>query len=231
MIVTEPSPRPAAPPPLIASGRHLFRFLLIAAAIAAAMFFQARRPSRPNPDGHLVLYGIFIATELLLTWFVVLGVRAHGGYLRDLIGRTWRRPLDFIRDLAIGAASIIVLRASSYLLLQLLGSWHRTTGFLLPTTVTDRIAWVPVAMVAGFCEEIIYRGYLLRQFQAFAGSVVAAITLQAVVFGAGHFYQGWKAATIAMGYGLIFGVLAAWRRSVLPGAIAHTGVDLIGGLI
>jgi hypothetical protein len=28
---------------------------------------------------------------------------------------------------------------------------------------------------------------------------------------------------------LVFGLLAAWRRSIIPGAIAHMVVDILGG--
>jgi hypothetical protein len=31
-------------------------------------------------------------------------------------------------------------------------------------------------------------------------------------------------------YGMVFGLIAAWRRTIIRGAIAHAVVDIIGGL-
>jgi membrane protease YdiL (CAAX protease family) len=56
------------------------------------------------------------------------------------------------------------------------------------------------------------------------------LLLQAAIFSVGHIYQGWKPALVTGIYGLIFGLLAALRRSIIPGAIAHAIADILGGL-
>jgi len=43
-------------------------------------------------------------------------------------------------------------------------------------------------------------------------------------------YQGWKPALVTGVYGLVFGLVAALRRSIIPSAIAHAAVDIIAGL-
>lgn len=92
------------------------------------------------------------------------------------------------------------------------------------------MVWVIVALVAGTCEEMVYRGYLQPQLWSLTGSLPLAIVVQAIVFATAHIYQGWRAAIITGVYGLAFGVLAAWRRSIVPGAIAHSLIDILGGL-
>ena len=83
-----------------------------------------------------------------------------------------------------------------------------------------------VALSAGFCEELVFRGYFQRQFHALTGSAAAAVGLQALVFGVGHFYEGaWAVAQITA-YGLLFGLLAAWRKSLRPGMLAHAWSDI-----
>jgi membrane protease YdiL (CAAX protease family) len=90
------------------------------------------------------------------------------------------------------------------------------------------VVWVALAISAGFCEELVFRGYFQRQFHALTGSLVAAIVLQACVFGVSHLYEGsWAVAKIVL-YGGLFGALAAWRRSLRPGMIAHVWSDLFG---
>ena len=43
------------------------------------------------------------------------------------------------------------------------------------------------------------------------------------------FSPPWSGVVTAA-YGLVFGLVAAWRRSIIPGAIAHAIVDIMGGL-
>jgi membrane protease YdiL (CAAX protease family) len=103
-------------------------------------------------------------------------------------------------------------------------------GFLLPNGPLESLLWVGVAIMAGVCEEVVYRGYLQPQLWALSGSLPLSIALQALIFGVAHVYQGWRPTIITAVYGLVFGLLAAWRKSIVPGAIAHSIVDLIAGL-
>jgi membrane protease YdiL (CAAX protease family) len=104
-------------------------------------------------------------------------------------------------------------------------------GSLLPKRALEAAVWILVALSAGFCEELVFRGYFQRQFHAFTGSLPAAIALQAFVFGFAHFYEGTWAVTKIVLYGGLFGALAAWRRSLRPGMIAHAWSDLYGVVI
>jgi uncharacterized protein len=55
--------------------------------------------------------------------------------------------------------------------------------------------------------------------------------LAAAMFGLAHLYQGWRMAIVIGMYGLMFGVLAHWRRSVRPGMIAHAWQDALAGVL
>src|SRR5262249_51346613 len=50
---------------------------------------------------------------------------------------------------------------------------------------------VSLAATCGFCEELVFRGYLTQQFSAWTGSRVLAVVLQGVVFGLAHGYYHW----------------------------------------
>ncbi len=217
-------------PAPLASQRHTFRFLLISIGIALASFIQAHQPGAAHPANRIPLYAGLVAVELLLVWFVRLGVRARGGTLADVIGLRWRSWLDVLRDLVLAAAAIVAIAACSVALVYILGRWRMTTAWLLPQTPAERVAWIVVAVAAGVCEELVYRGYLLRQLWSWSRSLLIAILLQAIIFGAAHVYQGWRAAIVTGSYGLVFALLAGWRRSVIPGMIAHAAIDIIGGL-
>ncbi len=96
------------------------------------------------------------------------------------------------------------------------------------------MAWIPGALSAGFCEELAFRGYLQQQFQSITGSAGSAgwaVLVQAVVFGIGHLYEGMDAVARIMLFGVLFGLLALWRKSLVPGMIAHAWSDIFGVII
>ena len=218
-------------PAPLASNRHLWRFLLIAIGIAVGMLLQSRGSSPTPIASRAPLYFGLIAVELALVWFVVIGVRARGSKLIDVVGRRSGAVLDAVIDiaLAIGTAALLRLVISPFLI-NLLGRWSSNTGFLLPKTTSEILIWILVSICAGICEELVYRGYLQRQLWSLTSSLPLALVLQSIIFALDHIYQGWKPALVTAIYGLIFGLVAAWRRSIIPGAIAHALVDIIGGL-
>ena len=220
------------PPEELASGRHLRRLLYIVLGIAIAMLVQARK-SAPTPTvpSRIPLYLALIAVEFSLVWFVAIGIHVRGHTLRELFGRRWRTAFDGTGDIVLALATAGLLRIAGPLLYDLLGRWSSNTGFLLPATLPESIVWIAVSVVAGAGEELVFRGYLQRQLWSLTKNLPTALVLQAFIFGIGHIYQGWKAAVITALYGLIFGLVAAWRRSIIPGAIAHAVIDVMGGLI
>ncbi|HEU4333174.1 MAG TPA: CPBP family intramembrane glutamic endopeptidase, partial [Candidatus Eisenbacteria bacterium] len=88
------------------------------------------------------------------------------------------------------------------------------------------VVWAMVALTAGFVEEVVFRGYLQRQFTAWSRNHIAGIVLSAAAFAAGHLYQGMAAASIIAVIGIAFGVLAYLTRSLVPGVYAHVWADL-----
>lgn len=219
------------PPEPLASSRHLRRLIYIVLGIAVAMFLQARHSaSTPIALSRIPLYLGLIAVEFSLVWFVAIGIRARGRRLIDLPGRRWRTVFDGFADVLLAVVTAGLLRISGPLLYYVLGRWPSNTGFLLPTTLAQSIVWITVSAAAGICEELVFRGYLQRQLWSLTKRLPSAVLLQAFIFGIGHIYQGWKPALVTAIYGLVFGLLAAWRRSIIPGAIAHAVVDVMGGL-
>ena len=218
-------------PPLLASHRHTIRFVLIVCGIAILGFLQSRRSALSPAGSRVTLYVSIAALQLLFVWFVHKGIRVRNGSLRDLVGKRWRSPFDGLRDTALALLFVVGLRGCSAVLRYVLGQSLANTGFLLPTGQLESVLWIGVAMTAGVCEEIVYRGYLQPQLWALSGSLPLSIALQALIFGVAHVYQGWRPAAITAVYGLVFGLLAAWRKSIVPGAIAHSLVDVIAGLL
>jgi membrane protease YdiL (CAAX protease family) len=99
---------------------------------------------------------------------------------------------------------------------------------LVPHNRVERAWFVPVAITAGLCEELIYRGFLLWAFRPFLGLWGAALA-STVCFGFAHAYQGRQGAIRAGTLGAVFAVLAIAMGSVVPGMVLHALLDLIGG--
>jgi len=59
------------------------------------------------------------------------------------------------------------------------------------------------------------------------GNVSAGVVLSAIAFGAGHIYQGWRSAIIILVYGLLFGILAEFRKSLRPGMRRMLGMMVL----
>ena len=213
--------------PPLASERHLFGFFLILAGIATASWLMARHPF----SHRFLLYLTLIAMELLRVWYVIAGARANGNGVMNIVGRGWNTWRDCPRDCLLAIGTIVVVAVTARALVFLLGNWLPDTAFMLPTNFGESTGWIVLSITGGIYEEIAYRGYLQRQLWAFIRSLPVAVCLQAVAFGAVHLYQGWKPVVVIVGIGLVLGSVAAWRRSIIPGTIAHSILDILGGLL
>jgi hypothetical protein len=154
--------------------------------------------------------------------------------LSDVIGGRWKSPQNVLADIVI-AALFWALSAGVLVSLQFamgISAKERLAqvGFLMPRGWEELALWCAVSLSAGFCEETVFRGYFQRQFTAFTKSAKAGIVLQGLVFGAMHLYQGFKAPIVIAVYGILFGLLAHFRRSLRPGMIAHAWQDTITGV-
>jgi membrane protease YdiL (CAAX protease family) len=77
------------------------------------------------------------------------------------------------------------------------------------------LGWV----LGGFCEEIIYRGYILKRLAKMLGDTKKAWLLSAVmasiVFGFGHSYQGASGIVATAVIALLFGLIFSFNRNNL----------------
>lgn len=112
--------------------------------------------------------------------------------------------------------------------------FRKKLGFL-PVNGYEFAHYLFLAFSAGFCEEVIFRGYFIRYcqtlFNRFDGSSTLAILLPAVLFGMAHFYQGGKTVIKVVAMAVMFGYLFVETGSLWVLIALHFGVDAAGGLI
>ena len=176
--------------------------------------------------------------EWLMVAYVWFGLRLKRRSFRDVIGRTWNSIEDALLDLAIAAVywivAVSVLAAMRYAMHMLdtskVNQQLKDLAFITPQNGRELALFLGVALTAGLCEEIIFRGYLQGQFIRWTRNAAAGIILSGLCFGLAHAYQG-KTMIVLGVYGAMFGALAYFKRSVIPGIIAHTWQDSISGVL
>jgi len=100
----------------------------------------------------------------------------------------------------------------------------------LPAT----LLWLGIGWgVGGFCEEALFRGFLLNRVATLFGGGPLALALgiiaQALLFGSLHYYGGAVACAHAAFFGLMLGIAyLIGGRNLLPLMLVHAACDTIG---
>ena len=214
--------------------------LIVAVAITGiALQFTASSgvaqlaPRAPAPPPNARILSQYLPLLLVnggLTAYVSRVLRPRNA-LPDLLGRRWHTARQALTDLSFALALLLFIQAFEALSVHALPPGRNAAlRALLPSTEAERLTWLLVALSVGFCEEVVYRGYLQKQLSAFTGSPSLGIALQALLFGLAHAEQGVGPALRIALYGLALGILAQYRKSLLPGIVCHLLIDLASAL-
>lgn len=236
-------PAPPQPPQrekLLAPVWHTVVIVLL--ILANSFLGSSKLNAVSGKSNRIVLYSGTFVFELFVVLLIWFWIRRRGISLRSLIGGKWGSVEDFLIDLAIAIAFLIIADLAVAGLRIALGTLdvshpdkqldqlRRTLGPLIPRNALEAGVFVCLSVFAGLFEEIIFRGYLQQQFIAFADNVYVGIFISAVIFGAAHGYQGRGMMVAIAFYGALFGLLAHFRKSLRPGMMAHAIQDASSGL-
>jgi uncharacterized protein len=98
---------------------------------------------------------------------------------------------------------------------------------LLPATGRERLIFSAVAISAGICEEIVFRGWLLSVLHNPLGLTgTGLVVCAAVLFGSCHIYQGPTGVFGATAAGVLLTGLYALTGTLLAPIILHALIDL-----
>jgi uncharacterized protein len=217
----------------VAGPLHTAVLLLILTGISLLGYYSMNRTGTLEVPSRLRFYLPTIIWEWLVFGYIYWGVRRHGKTFRDMAGERWKNGMEFLRDVIIAFGTWFI----ALLVLALVGRLLHATGSLeaarsiAPQGVLEDLTYLVLVVTAGICEETIFRGYLQRQFVAWFRNAPAGVLLSAILFGAGHIYQGVRAAIVIMVFGLIFGILAEARRNIRPGILLHAWQDGLAGFL
>ena len=189
--------------------------------------------------GHIVFYGVTIATELVLLGLTYLGMRFARMKLREVVGGRWNTSDDLFLDVAVAFGFWIlaysVLIGLGYAMHMAspgaIDEGKKTIQLLAPQGVLELILWICMSTTAGFVEEIVFRGYFQRQFSNLFRNVWLGMLTSAAIFGLSHGYEGKQRMLLIFIYGAMFGTLAILRKSLRPGMMAHAWHDSLQGIL
>lgn len=230
-----PPPRVPGTAQPIAHVFHTIALFLI--LILFTLFGHARsHPSVLQATSRLMRY----TTSILLEW-LLLGAVVAGIYQRRAFFTTaFRSSADSsLKTLALGVVVylfgfVAVIATGAALSLTPLAQKRNEALILamLPRTPLEFLLWFGVSLTAGICEELIFRGYLLQQLDAWTNRPIVSIILAALLFGCVHLYEGLGAilplAALAIVYGLVVRRFRGDLRAVI---VAHTLQDFVVALL
>lgn len=101
---------------------------------------------------------------------------------------------------------------------------------ICPRTSAELPAFFGASLTAGFCEELLFRGFLLWVLQPLVG-LWPAVALSALLFGVAHAYQGLAGILRTGAAGLLFTAIVLITRSLWPAIVLHVVVDVMAGVL
>lgn len=172
---------------------------------------------------------VYVGIVAILGGFAGRKAASIGLTFHELTARSAAIADQYIAVTAVGmvVTTALVWRAGPQLLEVV---WRQVRGFveLLPRTLQERTVFVGVAVTAGICEEILYRGFGIAYTEWLIPGVSrpAIITLTGAAFGLAHAYQGPRNVILTGVVGAMFAWLTLTTGTLVPAMIIHALVDL-----
>jgi CAAX protease family protein len=183
-------------------------------------------------DGHLFppfVFTLALADALLVIALVLYLLRAHREPARQvLLGER-----SIIREALVGVALLPAIFMFVILILGLVFKFaphlHNVPNNPLEDMLRnqrDALIFAAVVMIAGGVREEIQRGFILHRFEQYLGGGAWGIAIYSVIFGLGHFEQGFDAMIITALLGAIWGLVYLTRRSIVAPMVSHAAFNL-----
>jgi len=102
---------------------------------------------------------------------------------------------------------------------------------MLPRNTEDRRLFALLSLSAGIGEELVFRSYLIAVLAVVLRDPWLAASAAAVLFAAVHAYQGPVGLVRTAVLGVVLATPLLILGSIWPAIVAHTAIDLFGGLV
>ena len=254
----EPQGEIARRPSSIAPVWHTAALIAFILAISIAGAYRDPGSANPVRIHRLQTYGVTAALEAALVGWVAFGLRLRKIPVRSLFGAVPGK----LRSIALDAGIAIVFWIGSMSALGTVALFwmgveaavtHRLPQMhagkvippnpseqhaihavlrLAPSNGTEIACWILLCLVVGVAEELVFRGYLQKQFTAWSRDTAAVgVALSSITFGAAHGWEGVRSMFMLTIFGVFFSLLALFRKSLRAGILAHGWHDVFMGLM
>lgn len=215
----------------IHAGRAVICGLLISALVFTGFLrFADYQPSALTPYASLAT-PIYIGATIIAAFLLI-----RSGVNFQRVGFASKLRVSHV---LLAVAGVIVLQSSAEFLEPV---WEMTFGGQrnlerfsgIENSLPTFLFYIALSWTfAAFGEEIAFRIILMGGLKSALGggtlAIIAALVLQAAVFGLVHLYQGPAGIAGAAISGLVFGVLTiAGRGAIWPAALTHGANNMIG---
>lgn len=172
------------------------------------------------------VYHVFLAG--LALWFFKVEKENVRGIIGPVRDRIWFTILMVVGLLGLSVLIFQIIEPYVTDLIYGPNMWNQFLSDYKRVPLALAIYGIAVtSLTAGICEEIVWRGYLQTMFERlFRSKVWIAVLLQAVLFGLWHSISVHTIFTAI--FGLIYGVVYARTKKLVPVMVSHWLGDVIG---
>lgn len=210
--------------------------LLLAAAVPVWDRVETRRVKRAaGPRAKVQSYRRVVAVLWALTTLALAAVPPDDLVRPPLLGGPFARlsaargvPLPIVAALLAGLVVPVLAALASPHARARLSKPLEALSWYLPNSPAERRWFAAVAVSAGVCEEVLYRGFLLRYLTTSLPGLggTGVVLVAAAVFALAHTYQGPLGAIVTTLMALGFTALFVASGSVWMPMAVHALIDL-----
>lgn len=172
---------------------------------------------------------LWVLTPLVLFWWFRsgrtlpdIGLGLPGGLA------FWIGAVLVVALAVVFGRQIAAVRVSAEAREAVRGQMRGSAALVIPRAGRERRMWVGVSLTAGFCEEVLYRAFLMWYLMTWLPAVAAG-AISAVVFGVAHLYLGWDGVLRAAVAGAVFAAAYLVTGSLWVPVALHVLVDVASG--
>jgi membrane protease YdiL (CAAX protease family) len=204
-------------------------FTLILLVGVPALSYTTARNSEVQKLPRLDLYLSAVFSQWLLA---MVGLGVVFLIARQVLVRGFAAmPMIPLLEWGVGIAGTALLALSLVIGCERRGWLPRESDLvylLMPETPREKLwAVLILSPTAAFCEEFLFRGYLLMQFDDWLHSLMWAWIVSSVAFGLAHFYQGWSGMIRAGLLGALLAYPVVRWGNLYPAMLAHWLIDTV----
>lgn len=175
------------------------------------------------------LFTLSLLDAVLVIGLTIFFLRAHNESVREvLIGR--RRV---VREVLVGIAIVPIVFGIVLLVVALVLTYAPWLRNVPRNPLEDMLGnrfdaaiFAVVVMIAGGVREEVQRGFIIHRFGQYLGGGGTGVLVHSVLFGLGHYMQGYDAAIATGLLGLFWGVIYLRRGSIVAPVVSHAAFNL-----